>query len=499
MIFDIKNISKYKENHQLEAKKAQKGLPNSFWETYSSFANSDGGFIVLGAIENDKHNLVINGVEDSHQIVSDIWNTVNNPQKVSVNVLTDPMVAIQNIDGKEIVVVEVPRAERGLRPVYIGQNPINGTYKRNGEGDYHCNKEQLALLFRDASETTVDTKVLDEMGFDVFDNDTIQSYRNNFAVKHQNHIWNSYDNELFLRKIGAIGASSKDQRFHPTVAGLLMFGQESEIVREFPHYFLDYREVLDTNTRWNHRIVSSSGDWSGNLFDFFFRIFSRLTQDIPVPFALENGLSRIDDTSSHLAIRELLLNCLVHADHYGRQGIVVIKGKDQISISNPGDFRIGLPTALEGGISDPRNSIVMKMFSLIDIGERAGSGLTNAIAVLANEQNALVDYEETHNPERTTVRINFGASDKQAINSNASDKTSGKRAINSKTSDKQAINDIYSQIIEYISSRQSAKTIEIAVLLKLSNPRARVYLSELVKQGKLIAKGNNKNRTYWIK
>lgn len=84
MIFDIKNISKYKENHQLEAKKAQKGLPNSFWETYSSFANSDGGFIILGAEENDKHNLVINGVEDSHQIISDIWNTVNNPQKVSV-------------------------------------------------------------------------------------------------------------------------------------------------------------------------------------------------------------------------------------------------------------------------------------------------------------------------------------------------------------------------------------------------------------------------------
>lgn len=137
----------------------------------------------------------------------------------------------------------------------------------------------------------------------------------------------------------------------------------------------------------------------------------------------------------------------------------------------------------------------MKMFSLIDIGERAGSGLTNAIAVLSNNQNAVVNYEESHSPERTTVTINFVASDKQAINPQASDK----QAINPQASDKQATNDIYSRIMEYISARQSAKAIEIAILLKLSNPRARVYLSELVKQGKIIAKGNNKNRTYWMK
>ena len=79
---------------------------------------------------------------------------------------------------------------------------------------------------------------------------------------------------------------------------------------------------------------------------------------------------RIDDTPVHMAIREALANCIINADYYGRQGLVVIKTKDSILLSNPGDFRIELDAAKSGGYSDPRNSTLMKMFNLIDIGER---------------------------------------------------------------------------------------------------------------------------------
>ena len=50
---DASFLKKLYENHQLEAEKAKGGLPNSIWETYSSFANTSGGFIVLGVEEND--------------------------------------------------------------------------------------------------------------------------------------------------------------------------------------------------------------------------------------------------------------------------------------------------------------------------------------------------------------------------------------------------------------------------------------------------------------
>ena len=107
-----------------------------------------------------------------------------------------------------------------------------------------------------------------------------------------------------------------------------MFGNEYDIVREFNSYFLDYQEQYDADTRWTDRIISSSGDWSGNVYDFYFRVYNKLIQDIKVPFKMEGGV-RVDDTAVHQALREALANCLVNADYYGRQGLVIIKKRDR--------------------------------------------------------------------------------------------------------------------------------------------------------------------------
>lgn len=58
--FDISKFSEYREDNCLEVKKATNGLPNSIWETYSSFANSEGGLMVLGVEEYKKYQLCIN-------------------------------------------------------------------------------------------------------------------------------------------------------------------------------------------------------------------------------------------------------------------------------------------------------------------------------------------------------------------------------------------------------------------------------------------------------
>ncbi len=404
MRINLQNIQQYREDNRLEAKQAHNGLPVSLWETYSAFANTDGGVILLGVKEKEDRSLEIIGVDDAEKLVSDFWNTINNPQKINVNVLTNQCVQVIEQSGRTVIAIDVPRADRTMKPVFVGTDPMRGSYRRNGEGDYHCNKDQVAAMYRDASIVGADMRVLANMDMTVFDMESVHAYRNRFASFHPNHIWLGLDDELFMRRIGAMSLSDEDQKMHPTVAGLLMFGYEYEILREFPNYFLDYQERLDDNARWSNRIVSSSGEWSGNLFDFFFKVFPKLTDSLPRPFVMRNS-SRIDETPLHDALRELLLNALVHADHYGRQGVVVIKAKNFYSFSNPGDIRIGLKVALSGGVSDSRNSVIMKMFALIDKVERAGMGIPQAIDSWQNLLQVTPHYRVTYNPERTTVRL----------------------------------------------------------------------------------------------
>ena len=495
--FDISNLSEYREDNCLEVKKATNGLPHSIWETYSAFANSDGGLIILGVEEDKNHQLHITGVNNPDELVRDFWNTINNPQKISLNILTDKMVSVRTVKDKQIVMIEIPRAEREMRPVYVGTDPIRGTYRRNNEGDFHCTREQVSAFFRDASPVSVDTKVLTEMDYSVFCTDTIKDYRMRFNAKHANHVWSKLEDELFLRRIGAMGLSPEDNKIHPTVAGLLMFGYEYEIVREFSGYFLDYQERLDPTMRWTHRVTSSSGDWSGNLFDFYYRIINRLTSDLPVPFRLD-GMTRVDDTKLHEAVREALLNTLVHADYYGRQGTVVIKGLDRMSFANPGDMRISLKTALEGGVSDPRNTTLMKMFGLIGVGERAGSGVPSIVSVWSDATGVVPTYKQSFAPERVqfVIDVNGTIADKPLKSDVAiplSGELSGK--MPEKTSEKMP-EKTSEKILYLISDNPRITTRELVDIIGIHERNVARNLKTLQEQGLLHRIGGRKEG-YW--
>ncbi len=237
-MIDLNHLEQYRENNRIEAKKALGGLPHSIWETYSAFANTLGGIILLGVEEHADKSLHAVDLTDPEKLVKEFWDAVNNPNKASVNILTSRHVRIEEADGKRIVVIEVPRAQRYYKPVYVDGNPISGTYRRNGEGDYHCTDEELHAMYRDASIKTQDMLVLDSMDASVFCADSVNAYRQRMILSRPNHVWENLDNQEFLMKLGAIGIG-EDGKPHPTAAGLLMFGYEYEIVREYPQYFLD--------------------------------------------------------------------------------------------------------------------------------------------------------------------------------------------------------------------------------------------------------------------
>ena len=110
----LPDLARYRENYRLEAKSARGGLPRSVWESYSAFANSAGGLILLGAEERSDGTLAPTGVSDVFRLLDDFWNTINNEQKVSVNVLLDEDVRVLEEDGVKLLPLRVDGKEDGL-------------------------------------------------------------------------------------------------------------------------------------------------------------------------------------------------------------------------------------------------------------------------------------------------------------------------------------------------------------------------------------------------
>lgn len=490
MDFDLKKFDEYRENNRLEVKKAKGGLPNSLWDTYSSMANCYGGIILLGVIEKEDGSFATTGLKDVEKLKKDFWNSINNSKKVSINLLTDDNVEVYEIDEDVVMVIHVPRATREEKPVYINDNLFGGTFRRNGEGDYHCTPSEIRAMLRDQTEETSDMKILDDMEISDLNMDTVHAYRSRHAALRPNHVWEKLTDEDYLEQIGAAKRSRDDKKMHPTGAGLLMFGEEYKILYEYPEYFLDYREMLDPAIRWTDRLQSSSGDWTGNLFDFFFRVNSKLVKDLKIPFKLE-GITRIDDTPVHRAMREALANCLTNTDFFVPRGVVIRKNTDRIIMENPGYIRTGKDQMLKGGISDPRNKALMKMFNIIGIGERAGSGVPDIYDVWKTQGWETPVVEEQYNPDRTILTLSFV----QVGNiENQEDLKYQGDTLNDTLDQNDTLETL---ILEQIKKNPRSKQIELAEVTGSSIATIKRTMKKMTEQG-IIQREGGKRNGIWI-
>ncbi len=148
-MLDFENLGKYTESEYIEAKSALGGLPQSIWETYSAFANTNGGLVLLGVKEGNERVLYPVNLPDPDGLIEEFWYNVKNPNRVSVNLLSEKDVYVQKAEGKSIIVINVPKASKADMPVYIENNPLN-TYKRVGDEDILCPKEDVFAMIRDA-------------------------------------------------------------------------------------------------------------------------------------------------------------------------------------------------------------------------------------------------------------------------------------------------------------------------------------------------------------
>ena len=163
-------------------------------------------------------------------------------------------------------------------------------------------------------------------------------------------------------------------------------------------------------------------------------------------------------------------------------------------------MRISFRTAVVGGVSDPRNATLMKMFSLIGIGDRAGMGIPDMMDIWQRLTGYTPIYVSQFTPDRTTMSMQIKAiGDKSAINDRIGDKSAINDRIGGKMADNSTVEQKLDIIIEYMQTHQSVSVSEVAGILSIKTSRTRDYLRMLVERGVLVANGANKNRTYSLK
>lgn len=468
-MIDFKNLEKYRENNRIEAKKALGGFPQSVWETYSAFANTMGGIILLGVEEHSDYSLHAVDSADCGMLAGKFRSGVNDTSVVSVNVLSDKDITVETADGKRIVVINVPCAGRCDRPVYIGGNPFTGTYRRNGEGDYKCTAEEVKSMLRDAAVKTPDMRILENYDCGALDYESVKRYRANVRLHSPEFLRGCPDDITLLCKVGAAGCG-KDGKYRPTAAGLLSFGKESDITGEFPYYFLDYRE-LGAGGAVTDRVYSGSGDWIGNLYDFYLKVHSKLSAAV----ACETPYEDVES-----ALSEALANALVNADYYGKGGVSAVKNPGGIILSNPGRFRIQPEKAKTGGVSDPRNAAVIRIFGFAGVGNRSGSGIPKIFSVWKNRGWAPPSITEEFNPDRITVVLPFVSAEDNFGRDN-SENTGGLPDLRDKTAIRKAA------VVDYLTDRAGATAGELGRLLGVSAETAVKTAEELLLSGIVVS------------
>ncbi|NLV26467.1 MAG: ATP-binding protein, partial [Methanomicrobiales archaeon] len=229
-LVDLIQSDQLYEDLNREAKKAggrdgNGELPQSFFESYSAMANTNGGVILLGVEEKPKNHFSVYGLKQVRKIREDLSNTLNNRQKVSKNLLQDSDVSEVQVADKIILVIRVPRATREEKPIYLNNNPITGTYRRNYQGDYRCDESVVKRMLAEQVSDGQDKRIIPLTGIDDLHLESFHAYRNRFRITNLSHTWNNDSDIDFLTHLQGYRKDRETGEEGLTVAGLLMFGR----------------------------------------------------------------------------------------------------------------------------------------------------------------------------------------------------------------------------------------------------------------------------------
>jgi len=353
------------EWEDFEVKEARSEVPKNVWETVSAFSNTAGGWLVFG-VKKDGKKYEILGVKNPEKIERDFTNTLRG-EKFNVKII--PECKKYDFPEGTVLAFYIPLSDK--KPIYY--NTQVNTFIRTASGDQKATKEEIDAMYRDQSFGTHTSKSVADTSIASINESSYEQYREYLSHFNPSHSYNRLKKEEFLQKLRVLSDGEL------TYSGLLCLGTEDAIQKEITGFRVDYLEIpgtsyTDAKTRYTYRI-----DEQENLWEYFFAIFDRLRRHLDLPFKLTQEGFASEDYPQLDALREALVNMLMHSDYFSAACPRVRVFDDRIEFFNPGALPKSLKKLMEEDISLPRNPIIAKFFRVVKLAENAGYGFDKMI------------------------------------------------------------------------------------------------------------------------
>jgi len=447
---DIVELLKRPESKTLEFKR-DLSSPEPVLRTLVAFANTAGGVLLIGV---DDRNRQVPGVENPLEMEERIANLISD--RIAPRLVPD--IEILSWRSRSVLGIEVypsPNRPHRLKP---GDHDTN-VYVRVGSTNRRADGAIIEEMHRAARGTAFDEQPIPDLDSEALD---FRAASELFAP-----IRKLRRGDLETLKL----VTRHQRRLVPTVGGLLLFGTERE--EYFPDAWIQVGRFRGTDRA---KIVDRSE-----------------IRSLPVR-AIEETIAFVEKHADRgaeiesvrrrdrwnippIAIREAVINSVVHAD-YSQRGapIRVAFFDDRIEIENPGLLPFGLTVEdLPRGISKLRNRVIGRVFHALGLIEQWGSGVQRMMAACREAGLPPPQFEEIATRFRVTIA------------------TTRTRPVE--------LDEIDRAILECLSDGNGHSTSEIADHVRRSSRATRTRLVRLVELGLVAEVGlgpRDPHRRYFL-
>ncbi len=468
------------ESKNTEFKRELPENSKKYMKSVVAFANGVGGKIIIGVEDGSRE--VVGVDKDS---VFDLMDALANAISDSCEPLITPDITMQTVDGKTIIIVEVSVGKQ--RPYYIkSEGKEKGVYVRVAGTTRPADEAMIRELFFEGSKRCFDQTVC--LNKKVTD-DEIQSLCHSLK-------------DVAVRNSGS--ESERAEIKDVTVQQLLSWGivveQNGEYLPTNAYAILtgDWPTTIQCGVfkGTTKAVFVDRRSFDGALWEQIEQAYQFVLRNIHLGANIQ-GLYRQDEYEIPTdAIRELIINAVVHRSYLDSGNIQVAIYDDRLEVTSPGKLPMGQTVArMKEGYSKVRNEALAKAFSYMKLIEQWGSGVPRIIEKV--KAAGLREPEFIGGDTDLRVNIYRGRVDGNRSENTAqmSDKMSDKSNLSDKMSDKEKA--FYGTVQNLLAQSESITTREIINATNMKDSTARRYLSKLCDWGLIRAEGKNKGARYY--